>query len=192
MKTRANSFFKALLMALLMPAVMVSCGDQNKSGSGSSSSNSDPWGGTNANGNSSLTLPSDWLTRLQNEYPCKNYYNNTSSNTRRKINVQSPGAFQVNAGTLHAGVTLEGDILIVSNSNNQVKAELYACDRPGLTSQAQFIKMPILNVSDNCAMAEVTAGDIIVNANSGDGFQSGIYQLAFFPAGMSAQSSLCR
>ena len=102
------------------------------------------------------------------------------------MSVQSPGSFQVNAGVMHIGVTLEGDILVVTNDNNRVKFDVHACERPQLTNQAQFIQMPVLNTSETCAMAEITAADILLNSSNG------VYQLAFFPAGLSSQTSLCR
>lgn len=188
MKTRVQPLLKLFMVAIFIPMLMASCGKQNKSGGGGSTSSTvtDPWVGTNANGVSNLTLPSDWLNRLYNEYSCQNYYMNNNSNTRVKIPVQSPGQFQVNAGALYVGVTLEGDILIISNNNNNITAEVHACDRPNLTSQAYFLNMPKLNVSDYCAMGEISAADVGLQS------QYGTYQLAFFPAGLSSPTSLCQ
>lgn len=190
MKTRTNSFLKALFLVFLVPTMMISCGKKNKSGASSSSTGigTDPWIGTNVNSSTAnIALPGDWLNRLYNEYPCRNYYNNGANTTARTtINVQAPGPYQVNAGALYAGVTLEGDILIISNQNNSISAQVHACNRPGLTNTAQYIKKPVLNISENCAMGEITAADILLDS------QNGVYHLAFFPAGMSARTTLCR
>ena len=184
MKTRANSFFKALLMALLVPTMMISCGKKNKSGD-SSPTTGIPGVGTVYNAGSGLiALPTDWVSRLYNEYPCRSYYGNNSNN-RITINVQAPGPIQINNGSLHTAVTLEGDILVMKNLNNVITTQVHACERPGLTSEAMFIKEPILNTSKTCAMGEVTAADILLNSSNG------VYHLAFFPAGLSSQTSLC-
>lgn len=172
-------------MATLVTTMFVACGKNNESG-GSSSSN-DPWsGGVTAAGNGSK-LPSDWKNKIFNEYRCQTYSSNgTSSNSRTRIGVQSQGQFNVNAGGLHVGVTLEGDVLIISNSSNKLSIELYACKRPNMQKSAQFIQTPIINQSMMCAIGEISAADIYLNS------QYGPYHLAFFPIGLSSQSSLCQ
>lgn len=190
MKTRTNSFFKTLLLVLLVPTIMIGCGKENKSGSSSTAAiTTDPWIGTNVNSsNANIALPSDWLNRLYGEYPCRDYYSNNgaASNARTIIDVQAPGPYQVNAGSLYTGVTLEGDILVISNQNNNIRAQVHSCNRPSQITRAKYITKPVLNISENCAMGEVTAADILLDSSNG------VYHLAFFPAGMSARSTLCK
>lgn len=186
MKTRANSFLKLLFLATLISTLITGCGKTNRSGGNSNSPvTTDPWVGGNVNGFNNMGLPSDWLQRLYNEYPCTNFYGN-GTNQRITMPVTAHGPIQVNSGNLHIGVTLEGDILVISNSGNQTRAEVHACERPHLQNMAEFIQMPVLNVSDTCAMAQITAADVLLNSNYG------VYQLAFFPAGLSSQTTLCQ
>lgn len=186
MKSRAKSFIKAATMALLVSTLFISCGKDNKSG-GSSPSNTpvvtDPWSGGSTNVGNGNSLPSNWINVLYNEYSCNTGANN---NTRVRMQVQAQGPITINASALHVAVTLEGDILVMSNTNNVVSMELHACQRPGMQNTAQFIQKPVLNVSYQCAMGEVTAADILLNS------QNGPYSLVFFPAGLSSPSSLCQ
>ncbi len=187
MKTRAKNILKGLFMLALVSTVFVSCGKNNSSGGGGGSSSSDPWsGGVTAAGNGSKLL-SDWRNRIFNEYRCQTFnQNGAQTNKRLKLNVQSPGPVQLNAGALHVGVSTEGDVLIMSNSNNQVRIELYACERPAPQQSAQFIQTPILNQSSMCSISEVSAADIFAGSNQG------AYHLVFFPIGLSGGSSLCQ
>lgn len=187
MKTREKmkNIMKSLMLATIVSTMFVACGKNNESGG--SSSKSDPWsGGVTAAGNGSQ-LPSDWKKRIFNEYQCQTYSNTgTSSNSRVRVTAQSIGQLQVNAGGLHVGVTLEGDVLIISNSNNKVSVEVYACPRTSMQKTAQFIQTPIINQSMMCAIGEISAADMYLDT------QYGPYHLAFFPIGLSSQSSLCQ
>jgi hypothetical protein len=188
MKTREKmkNIMKSLMLATLVSTMFVACGKNNESG-GSSNTSVDPWsGGVTAAGNGSQ-LPSDWKQRIFNEYQCQTYSNTgTSSNSRVRVTAQSIGQLQVNAGGLHVGVTLEGDVLIISNSNNKVSVEVYACPRTSMQNTAQFIQTPIINQSMMCAIGEISAADMYLDT------QYGPYHLAFFPIGLSSQSSLCQ
>lgn len=189
MRTRVFSIFKVLAMTFIISALTISCGKDNKSGGSSSSSTTpvtNPWGGQSGIGGfGSMTLPGDWLQRLYSEYPCRNNTNGAVTNRRIVMPIQSQGSFQVNAGNLHVGVTVEGDILTISNHNNVTKAEVHVCERPSLQNTAYLLDRPVLNVSDSCAMGEVTAADVGISS------QYGQYTLLFFPAGLSGPSSLC-
>ncbi len=181
MRTRAKSFLKVIFTFTLLSTLLVGCGKENESGGSSGSSNS--WnGGVTSVGNGNK-LPSDWVKRLENEYRCNTGY--STNNSRQRLGVQVPGQLNLNANALHVGVTLEGDILIMSNKNNRTTVELRACRRPANSSQAQLYTQPVVNVSRVCAIGEITAANVMVQT------QYGPYELVFFPIGMSAPSTLC-
>ncbi len=181
MRTRANSFLKVIFTFTLLSTLLVSCGKENESG-GSSGSSSSWSGGVTSVGNGNK-LPSDWVKRLENEYRCNTGY--STSNSRQRLGVQASGQLNLNANALHVGVTMEGDILIMSNKNNRITVELRACRRAANSTQAQFYTYPAINVSRNCAIGEVTAANVMLQT------QYGPYELKFFPIGMSAPSTLC-
>ena len=185
MKTREKSFLKLLVTVTMLATLFTSCGKENESGgNGNNSSN------TTVAGNGGGDLPSNWLAVLQNEYPCVNaQYNggsNRNSRVRSEVNLQ--GAVNVNAGAIHVGVTMEGDIAVLSRSGNSSILEVYACQRPSinLSQQPQISQSPIINSSQSCQVSEISALNVYLNSNYGT------YLLAFFPIGLSSPSSLCQ
>ncbi len=190
-------------MGLLVSTLFISCGKDNKSGGGSNPAiGIDPFGGiANAAGNGTR-LPANWLQILANEHPCNpQTTGGVTNNARTIVNVPlNMMGLHVNANNLHVGVTLEGDILVISNNNNTIQAQVHACPRPGMTNGAQLMQQPIVNMSQMCAMGEVSAADIMIPANTNTGYnpyntypsynQNG-YHLAFFPVGLAKPSSLC-
>ena len=185
MKTRANKWFKAIFVALVSTTVLMGCGKDNSSGGGGGGSSSGGGGTVTVNGQS---VPSNWRHVLENEYQCQTYDNNGNRTNRRiSIPVQLPGNVNINAGSIHVGVTLEGDQLVIRRDGNNVITELRVCDRAGIqTNNAQFIQMPVLNLSYMCSLGEISAADVYVYSNYG------AYHLAFFPIGLSGPSTLCQ
>lgn len=187
---RTNKLTKALFTALLVSTLFVSCGSKkNKSGSSSTPppgtviGTTDPWGGgINASGNQNK-LPANWRDTIFNDYRC---YTGMNSTKRVRITPQAPGSIRINAGSLHVGVTVKGDVLILSNANNKVVIELYVCEREGLQNTAQFTYEPELNKSYECPLGQISAASIEINK------QTGREYLGFHPLNFSAPSSLCQ
>ncbi len=178
---KMRELVKVSLLTLVTMAFLVSCGKENKSSGGSSSNSSNygyPTGGSYGNG--SMSLPSNWIDILRNENPCTDYNTGNITNNRTRIVVTLDG-LNVNANSMYAGITGEGDIGIVSVKNNRPVIEIFACNRPNLGSNArgyivsQYGTAPVLNVSQNCSVSEISSMDIGLETN-----QSG-YILRFYP-----------
>ena len=184
MKTRVKQIIMGFLSLSLTGLLLTSCGADNSSGGSSSSGSSIT---TSGNGNS---LPSNWRNVIMNEYPCTTYNSSgTISQSRRTLSLSTSSSIvSVNANSIHAGVTVEGDVLIIRRSGNTITTELYACERPNFRSStptAQYATSPVLNTSSYCSVGEISAANVYV------GSSYGTYQLAFFPIGYSGASSLC-
>ena len=178
MKTRA--IFKTAIMMALAATLLVSCGKENRSTSGNSNNGAFGYPGGNTYGNGS-NLPNNWIDILIQENPCMNFSGNGGiNNNRSRIIVQMQGV-NVNAGSMYAGITYEGDVGVVSNQNGSPVLEIFACQRPDLSgNSAGFIMSangmpPVLNTSSNCSVSEITALDAGVNT------QYGGYHFAFYP-----------
>ena len=186
MKTRAKQMILGFLSLSLAGLILTSCGADNSSG-GSNSNNSGSSITASGNGNS---LPSNWRNVIMNEYPCTTYNaNGSNSQSRRTLSLSTSSSIvSINANSIHAGVTVEGDVLIRRRSGNTITTELYACERPNFNSSrptAQYATSPVLNTSRYCSVGEISAANIYVGSSYGN------YQLAFFPIGYSGASSLC-
>lgn len=179
MKTRAKSLFHLLVSTMLLVGLMSSCGKENESGG--NSNNIGTYGTVAGTGGGSV--PSNWFKTLQNEYRCQTGY---SQRSRTTMNLN--GAVNVNAGAIHVGVTVEGDLAVISRSSNNIILEVYACQRGGMNmnQQPQLYQAPIVNQSNSCVIGEVSAMNVYLNSTYGT------YTLAFFPIGMHAPSSLCQ
>jgi hypothetical protein len=179
------NFFKVTTMLTLMSLLLISCGKENESGK-TSKSNGYNYPGMSSSGNG-VGLPSNWLTVVQNENPCKTYNGTTSTN---KIRVTVPlQGININAGSFYVGVTAEGDVGIVSNQSSGPVMEMYLCPRPDVTGQGSLASTPIVNNSNECPVGEVSSANISLSA------QYGAYNLAFYPinvVGTNHSSSLCQ
>lgn len=200
MKTRASHLIKSILMLALAVTLMVSCGKENKSGD---DNNSNQYSNGNYGGfqygninNNGMNLPQNWQTVVMNENPCSvNYQNgspfNNNSNTGRQIVVIPLTGINVNQGSVHVGVTPQGDVGIVSNQNNGPVIELHLCQRPDITGRGGLSSNPVLNTSSNCPLSEVTSLDVSLEGNP----QFAAYLLQFAPIHIQntdRRSSLCR
>lgn len=176
MKTRAKSFLKGLTMAALVSTLFISCGKKNSSGG---SSNSPSSGGI-----TSSHFSNNQLSTIANEYSCGGY--DVVSNNRTSIPVDIQGPITgLNNGAVHVGVSASGDILIIANTNGQIRAEVHACERLLPQQRAQFIIEPIVNSSAHCSIAEITKADVLTGTSQPD------YHLPFFPIDVAKPSSLC-
>lgn len=179
-----------LLVFVLMAVFLAACGgDQNRSSSNRSNGGIGGFGypgGTNfGNGTS---LPNNWVDILLNENPCIDYNTGQLNNARTRVVVPLQG-MNVNAGSLYAGITYEGDVGIVSNQGGQPVMEIFSCLRPDLATNSRGYIVsqngvpPVLNVSRNCAVGEVTAMDIGLET------QLGGYLLKFYPIYLNSMNS---
>ena len=186
MKTREIAKFFVLVLSATL---LVACGgEQNKSSGGGSSSSgygNYPGGTTFGNG---TQLPNNWVEIVLNENPCIDYNTGQVNNARTRVIVPLQG-MNVNANSMFAGITYEGDVGIVSNRNNQPVIEIFACRRPDLQSNARGYIVsqsgvpPVLNYSRNCAVGEVTAMDIGLETPQGG------YLLKFYPIYLNSMNS---
>lgn len=204
MKKRETHYLKKLFMALVVSTILVSCGQDNRSGGDDVFNNGLGVGGFNYAGIASVngtTLPANWLQTVGAENPCRstnlNYgqgysqYQNVNAAGNRQRIVIPLSQYNVNAGAAYVGVTPEGDIGIVSHQNQGPVLEVYLCARPDVTGQGQMIRQPALNTSYTCPVSEITASDITLQTNQG----LGDYLLKFAPIhiqGTDRRSSLCR
>lgn len=180
MRKRENHYFMKLFIALVMSTLLVSCGQENESGKKRSSTN--PFGinggysytgFTSANGQNVSGL----LTQVGNENPCQYSYQQAVANNNQRIRTVVPlTGVNVNAGAVHVGVTVEGDIAVVSRQNNAPVMEIYLCRRPGATGQGQMTRQPALNTSYYCPISEITAASVVLTSGTGQP-----YILEFFP-----------
>ncbi len=190
---------------LVISATMVSCGKNNKSGGGSSSSGGGIGvGGFGSYGNINVAGYSGNLGQLLNvvasENPCRTTgggygygygqqpYQNSNARTVVAIPLQG---INVNAGSLYVGVTPEGDIAVVSNTNGGPRMELHLCARPDLTGQGQLMANPVLNSSQRCPIGEITASDVMLQSSAG----AQPYILKYAPIhipGTDRYSSICQ
>jgi hypothetical protein len=186
MKTRAMNFFKVTTMLTLMSILMISCGKENESGKTSNSTNNG-YPGISSAGNGGISLPSNWLQRVQNENPCITV-NNNQNPTRQRVDVPLQGT-NINAGAFYVGVTPEGDVGVVINRNGiGAVMEVYLCPRPDATGQGSLMATPVVNNSNECPVGEISRANISLSA------QYGAYNLSFAPIhilGTDRTSSMC-
>ena len=200
MKTRASHLIKSILMLAFAVTLMVSCGKENKSGDANNNPNQYnngnyggfQYGNINNNG---MNLPGDWMNIVMNENPCQVSYQNGSpfnnSGSGRTIVTIPLNGVNVNQGSVHIGVTPQGDVGIVSNQNNGPVIELHLCQRPDLTGQGGLSSNPVINSSDNCPLSEITSMNVSLAGNP----QFSAYILQFAPIhiqGTNRFSSLCQ
>jgi len=161
MKSRAKTLIKGLLMATLLSTLLVGCGKNNETGRNNTST-----GDYGVYGNSSNAVAA-----VIAETPCLiNGQGGNQGNQRIKIEMPNSGQYtQVpNAGAVHVGITIEGDVLVVSNAGNQARVEIYACQRAGVSNQpAQLVSQVVLNTSDYCNVGEVTAATYAIQSQYG-------------------------
>ena len=184
MRTRANTIFSRSLLTILLTSLLVSCGGDNSSGSSGSSSS----GTTVVTSGNGSSVPSNWRTVVMNEYACTSGQYGVTGTNRTRVNITSPTSSTIDEGGLHVGVTVAGDVLVMSRSGNVITTELYVCQRSTYTSYmptAQFKTTPVVDTSDYCGVGQVSAANIYLTA------AYGTYELAFFPIGRSKSSSLC-
>lgn len=208
MKKVQKNYFRSIFMMILMSLTLISCGQDNKSGDSSSSNNTGfitgfgvggAIGGFNYSGISSvngIALPSNWLAVIAQENFCNvpNIgFNGVATTERVRIVVPLTG-FNINAGAVFVGVTVEGDIGIISLQAQGPVMELLACQRPDLTSSAIPTGGNIVtNVSRECPVSEITAATIAVQSSQASQFFQN-YTFLFAPIhvrGTQRFSSLC-
>jgi hypothetical protein len=188
-------------MVALATTLMVSCGKENKSGDPTNNnqySNNGGFGGYNY-GNintNNMNLPGNWQNIVMNENPCQisTYQNgspfNNNGTGRTRVVIPLNGV-NINQGSVHIGVTPEGDIAIASNQAQGAVVELLLCPRPDLTGQGGLMNNPVLESDSSCPLSKITDTDISLSSNSG----YGNYILQFAPIhiyGTDRYSSLCR
>lgn len=149
MKTqRASSkVLKNLLLILSIAMIAVSCGGDNTSGK----SNNNNGIGINGYGvygsNGGVTLEQA-LQVIGNERRC------LEGGQRTRVQMQFQG--NVNANSIHFGVSTFGDIAVTIN--NQV-LDIYACPRSGqVPQQAQQLTQFVLETSQICPVAQISYG----------------------------------
>ena len=192
-----------------MSLTLISCGQNNESGNPRNGGgfidnfgtiggfdNFGAVGGFNYSGIGSIngaTLPSNWLSIIAQENICRvpNTGFQTTQSTQRQRLVIPLNGFNINAGAVFVGVTVEGDIGIISLQAQGPVMELLACSRVDLTSNAVPSGGNIVtNVSTQCPVSEITSATIAVQSSIGQGG----YQFLFAPihiSGTSRSSSLC-
>lgn len=175
---RAKNLFKAMVMALTASLIFVGCGKENSSG-GSSSSKKTTIIGT---GNGTIGLPSNYISVVGKEYPC----NTGESGSRSRQRVQIAGQLNVNANARYLGVSIYGDILEIRRDGNKTSVDFHMCRRTGF-ARAEMYVQPALAPSDNCAIGQIDAANLLLYNNYGQGAD-----VAFFPINYSAPSRLCQ
>lgn len=188
---------KIAALTFLSAMLLVSCGgEQNKSGGGSSSNPYGNYPGGATFGGNGTQLPGDWVQRVINENPCYDYNTGQLNNARTNLIIPLQG-MNVNANSMYAGVTYEGDVGVVTNRNGQPVIEVFACRRPDLApnSRGYIVSQsgiaPVLNVSRNCGVGEITAMDIAVETAQG-GYIFKFYPIYLGSGNSQARSSICQ
>lgn len=122
------------------------------------------------------------LSTVMKENKCE------TSSERTLVTVALPG-LEVHKDAEHYGVTVDGDIAIISNDNGKAVLQILMCERPGLTGSGGITGKFILNSSPECLVSEITAGTLTLGSNLGR------YILPFAPIdipGTERTSSLCQ
>ena len=195
MKTRANHLFKSIFTMALVSTLFVSCGKDNSSGGSKKKNNYGTYNYGNITSYNGSQVPNNWLEVVSSQNPCisSGSYGYNGSNNNRSIGnrvrtVVPLQGINVNAGSVHVGVTPEGDIAIASNQNQGPVLEILLC--PDATGQGSLASNPVLNISQVCPLSEITAADVSLYSNSG----YGNYLLKFAPIhipGTDRISQLC-
>ncbi len=181
MKTRASTIFSRSIMAIFLTSLLISCGSDNTSGSsGTTSSTVSISSGTG-------TVPSNWREVVMSEYACASGSYGVTSTSRTQISITAPTTTDIDEGGIHVGVTLAGDVMVLSRSSNVITTELYVCQRGtySYTPNAQFKTLPLVAKSSYCGVGQISAANVYLTTTYGT------YELAFFPIGRSKTSSLC-
>jgi len=192
MKTQKKglaSFLKKIAITSFTTALLVSCGGKNTSG-GNTSGAFGAYGNL-AGGNGYANFGAI-LQQVANENPCRingGGGGGQGIGGRQSTTVNLQG-INVNVNSSYVGVTAEGDIAVVHNSNGVAALDMYLCPRPNTSGQGELTQLPVLNTSQECPVGEITAADVLLYAN-----QSQPYYLKFFPIhipGAGKYSQVCQ
>ncbi|MCT4641248.1 MAG: hypothetical protein N4A33_03055 [Bacteriovoracaceae bacterium] len=196
MKTQSKGlarFLKKFATISILSALIVSCGQDNRSGNGNNVVGPfGQYGGIQtAGGNLSGVLG-----QIANENPCRvsgGYYQgqqfpNQNINSRQQpISVALP--YSVAPGTF-VGVTAEGDIAVISSNGGQGRMDLHLCNRPTGTSSAQIDTQQVPFVVNTqpygCPVNEITSARVLTN----NGYRLELYPIHIPHVGK--VSSLCQ
>jgi hypothetical protein len=184
-------FLKNLVVLSMIAFIAASCGQENQSGQ---SSNNDVFGNFGNYGTINGTNISQAIAIVARENNCINFTHNQFGNQqinpnaqRTRIRSQIQGV-NVNIGAIHLGVSSFGDIAVIGNENGAVYADIYACQRPGMSGQVQQASNIIIRNSSFCPIAEIESGYFSLST------QYGVMNFGLSPIhipGTNRVSSLC-
>lgn len=104
---------------------------------------------------------------IKHENPCKDKVGNAISPQALRTYFNTAINLNVRPGAHYVGVTPEGDIMVISNNRGRVEAQMLICPRPNLTGSGSFSGEPVLNSSFICPVSEITASNLVLDAENG-------------------------
>jgi hypothetical protein len=193
MKTNRKGFrfLKNLVILTMIAFLAASCGKENESGKSSSSSNGNI-GGFGSYGNINGANVNQLLNTIASENNCRSngqYGNQQINNTAQRVRIQAQvQGVNPNGGAVYIGVSSYGDIVVISSATGQNVADVYACQRPGMTGQVNQASNLVIGHSSMCPVSEITAGYFNIPTQAGN-FAFGVAPIHI--PGTDRVSSLC-
>ncbi len=149
---KQNMWFNSAMLALAI--VLGACGKDNESGKKS--------GGTYF-GSLGTIGGGSYPTNVTNPHIRGVFQSLSCLSGGQRVGVQFGLNLSVAANASYVGITSEGDIAFVTNSNGQAVFNAYICQRPGLGSgTGSMSSNPIVNRSLYCQIDEITKASMVL------------------------------